>query len=160
MWSFVRSRLRGVGVSPPTSCLAMAEPRIPVFRPWIARAARTYVLDCLDTGWLSSMGAYVRRFEADFATRCDARHGVATSSRTTALHLALAAAGIGPGDEVIVPALTFVATANAVVYTGARAVIADIDPVTWTLDPADVARRRTSRTRAVIAVHLYGHPAD
>jgi perosamine synthetase len=138
----------------------MAEPRIPVFRPWIAHAARTYVLDCLDTGWLSSMGAYVRRFEADFAKLCDAGYGVATSSGTTALHLALAAAGIGPGDEVIVPALTFVATANAVVYTGARAVIADVDPATWTLDPADVARRRTPRTRAVIAVHLYGHPAD
>jgi perosamine synthetase len=81
------------------------------------------------------------------------------SNGTVALHLALHALGIGPGDEVIVPSLTFIATANAVHYTGATPVFADVDPVTWCIDPADVRRRITPRTRAILPVHLYGHPA-
>ena len=138
----------------------MREPRIPVFAPWIPQAAKAYLADCVDSGWLSSAGPYVRRFEEAFGRLCDAQHAIAVSSGTAALHLALAAAGLGPGDEVIVPALTFIASANVATYTGARVVLADVDPETWTLDPADVAARVTPRTRAVIAVHLYGHPAD
>ncbi len=138
----------------------MPEPMIPVFTPWIARSARAYVLDCLETGWLSSLGPYVQRFEEAFRAVCKTRFAIAVSSGTAALHLALLAAGVGPEDEVIVPALTFVATANAVSYTGARAVFADVDPQTWTLDPEDVERRLTRRTRALVPVHLYGHPAD
>jgi perosamine synthetase len=134
--------------------------RIPVFAPWIAASAQRYVADCLATGWISSAGSYVRRFERDFGKLCAADHALATSNGTAALHLALAARGIGPGDEVIVPALTFIATANAVTYTGARTVLADVTAETWTLDPADVVRRLTPRTRAIVAVHLYGHPAD
>lgn len=133
---------------------------IPVFKPWIARSARDYLLDCLETGWLSSAGPYVRRFEEGFRALCATEVAIAVSSGTSALHLAVAAARIGAGDEVIVPALTFVATANAVAYTGARPVFADVDARTWTLDPADVERRLTPRTRAIIAVHLYGHPAE
>jgi len=133
---------------------------IPVFAPWLSDNVRRYVLDCVDTGWISSLGEYVPRFEREFARFCEAEHAVAASNGTTALHLALAALGVGPGDEVLVPDLTFVATANVVRYTGATPVLVDSHPVTWTLDPADAARKVTPRTRAVIPVHLYGHPAD
>lgn len=140
--------------------MGTADRDIPVFTPWLARSARAYVLECLDTGMLSSIGSFVPRFEKSFSAFCRTAHGVAVTNGTHALHLALAAANIGPGDEVIVPALSFVATANAVTYTGARPVFADVDATTWTLDPADVERRLTPRTRALIPVHLYGHPAD
>ncbi len=133
---------------------------IPVFAPWLSENARRYVLDCLDSGWISSLGQYVGRFEEEFARFCEAAHAVATSNGTTALHLALATLGIGPGDEVLVPDLTFVATANVVRYTGATPVLVDADPVTWGLDPADAGRKLTPRTRAVIPVHVYGHPVD
>jgi perosamine synthetase len=102
----------------------------------------------------------VGRFEREFASFCEAAHGVACSNGTTALHLALVTLGIGPGDEVLVPDLTFVATANVVCHAGATPVLVDVDPVTWTLDPDDARRRITARTRAMIPVHLYGHPAD
>ena len=133
---------------------------IPVFAPWLSDTVRRYVLDCVDSGWISSLGEYVGRFEREFAGFCEARHAVATSNGTTALHLALATLGIGPGDEVLVPDLTFVATANVVRYTGATPVLVDADPATWTLDPADARRKVTPRTRAIIPVHIYGHPAD
>jgi perosamine synthetase len=138
----------------------MSTTRIPLFAPWIAPAATRYVVDCLESGWISSVGPYVSRFERAFGTYCGATHALAVSSGTAALHLALAARGVGPGDEVILPALTFVATANAITYTGARPVFVDVDPDTWTLAPADVERKLSSRTRAIVAVHLYGHPAD
>lgn len=133
---------------------------IPVFAPWLSENVRRYVLDCVDSGWISSLGEYVGRFERDFAAFCEARRAVATSNGTTALHLALVALGIGAGDEVLVPDLTFVATANAVRYTGATPVLVDADPVTWTLDPADARRKVTPRTRAIVPVHIYGHPVD
>ncbi len=133
---------------------------IPVFTPWLPESARGYVLDCLDTGWISSLGRYVPRFEEELARFCEARHAVATANGTVALHLALAVLGIGPGDEVLVPDLTFVATANAVHYTGASPVLVDVDPRTWGIDPEDARRKLTPRTRAVIPVHLYGRPVD
>jgi perosamine synthetase len=133
---------------------------IPVFAPWLGDKVRQYVLDCVDTGWISSLGEYVARFERDFAHFCEVGHGVATSNGTTALHLALATLGIGPGDEVLVPDLTFVATANAVRYTGATPILVDADPHTWTLDPGDARDKITRRTRAIVPVHIYGHPVD
>jgi perosamine synthetase len=133
---------------------------IPVFAPWLSENVRRYVLDCVDSGWISSLGQYVERFERDFAAFCEARHGVATSNGTTALHLALVTLGIGPGDEVLVPDLTFVSTANVVRYTGATPVLVDVDLRTWGMDPADARRKLTPRTRAIIPVHLYGHPVD
>jgi perosamine synthetase len=133
---------------------------IPVFAPWLSENVRRYVLDCVDSGWISSLGEYVGRFEREFARFCEVRYAVATSNGTTALHLALATLGIGPGDEVLVPDLTFVATANVVRYTGATPVLVDAHPVTWTLDPDDARRKLTPRTRAIIPVHVYGHPAD
>jgi len=133
---------------------------IRVAEPWLGEKELGYVTDCIRSGWVSSVGEYVRRFEREFAAYCGVRYGVATHNGTVALHLTLVALGIGPGDEVILPTLTFVATANAVTYTGATPVFVDSEPRTWNLDPAVVARAITPRTRAIIAVHLYGHPAD
>jgi perosamine synthetase len=133
---------------------------IPVFAPWLSENVRRYVLDCVDSGWISSLGHYVGRFERDFAAFCEAQHAVATSNGTTALHLCLATLGIGPGDEVLVPGLTFVSTANVVRYTGATPVLVDAEARTWGMDPVDARRKVTSRTRAIIPVHLYGHPVD
>jgi perosamine synthetase len=113
----------------------------------------------LVTGWLTQ-GPKVAQFEKIFAERHGVRHALATTSCTTGLHLILAAMGIGPGDEVIVPAFTWVATANVILYCGAVPVLADIDRNTYNIDAADVARRVTSRTKAVIAVHLFGLCAD
>jgi perosamine synthetase len=117
------------------------------------------VREPLVSGWLTQ-GPQVAAFEKAFAQRHAVPHALATTSCTTALHLILAALGIGPGDEVIVPSFTWVATANVVLYCGATPVLADVDRVTYNIDPADVARRVTSRTRAVIAVHLFGLCAD
>src|SRR5262249_18485234 len=133
---------------------------IPVFTPWLPESARRYVLDCVDTGWISSLGEYVPRFEAELARFCEARHAVATANGTVALHLALAVLGIGPGDEVLVPDLTFVATANAVHYAGAVPVLVDVDPRTWGMDPEAARRKLTPRTRVILPGHLYGRPVD
>ncbi|MFF5173151.1 DegT/DnrJ/EryC1/StrS family aminotransferase [Micromonospora sp. NPDC000089] len=134
--------------------------RFPVARPSLTDRERQFLLDAFDSGWISSQGPYLRRFEEQFAALSGTDTTVATCNGTVALHLVLAAAGIGPGDEVIVPALTYVATANAVTYCGARPVLVDVDPHTWCIDPEHVRAAITSRTRAVIAVDLYGHPAD
>ncbi len=133
---------------------------ISIAEPWIDQEEIDLVMDCLKSGWISSQGKYIGEFEKAFSGFCGTRFGVATSNGTTALHLALLTLGIGPGDEVIVPALSFIATANVVVYTGAKPVFADVDERTWTLDPAKLRPLITDRTRAVIPVHLYGHPAD
>jgi perosamine synthetase len=133
---------------------------IPIAEPSLEGRELEYVTDCIRSGWVSSLGEYVKRFEQEFATYCGVRYGVATHNGTVALHLALAALGIGPGDEVILPTLTFVATANAVVYAGATPIFVDSEPHTWNIDPGAVTQAITSRTRAIIAVHLYGHPAD
>ncbi len=132
---------------------------IPVYTPLLDGREEKYVLDAVRSGWISSLGSYVTRFEQEFARFCGVQHAVSVSNGTVALHLALHALGVGPGDEVIVPSLTFVATANAVHYTGATPVFADVDPTTWCIDPEDVERRITPRTRAILPVHLYGHPA-
>ena len=132
---------------------------IPVYTPVLDGREEKYVLDAVRSGWISSLGQYVTRFEQQFAEFCGVEHAVSVSNGTVALHLALHALGLGPGDEVIVPSLTFVASANAVAYTGARPVFADVDPQTWCIDPADAARLVTEQTRAILPVHLYGHPA-
>lgn len=133
---------------------------IPIMEPWLDHQEIDRVMHCLKTGWISSQGQYIPEFEKAFSDFCQARYGVATSNGTTALHLALLTLGIGPGDEVIVPALSFIATANVVVYTGARPVFADVDEKTWTLDPSLIPPLITGKTRAIIPVHLYGHPAE
>ncbi|HEX7318038.1 MAG TPA: DegT/DnrJ/EryC1/StrS family aminotransferase [Pyrinomonadaceae bacterium] len=133
---------------------------IPVSSPSFVGNEREYVLDCVESGWVSSAGEYVDRFEAAFAEFCGVRHAVACCNGTAALHVSLLALGVGPGDEVIVPTLTFVATANAVTYCGARPVFVDSEPETWNLDPAQVAAKITPRTKGIVAVHLYGNPVD
>ncbi|MFQ5612754.1 MAG: DegT/DnrJ/EryC1/StrS family aminotransferase [Anaerolineae bacterium] len=133
---------------------------IPVAEPLLGEKELAYVIDCVKSGWLSSLGEYVKKFETGFAHFCGVEYGVATANGTVALHLVLAALGLGPGDEVILPSLTFVATANAVRYTGATPVLVDSEAETWNIDPAAVAAAITPRTRALIPVHLYGHPAD
>ncbi|HEX6977944.1 MAG TPA: aminotransferase class I/II-fold pyridoxal phosphate-dependent enzyme [Alphaproteobacteria bacterium] len=134
--------------------------RIPVAEPCLAGNELKYVTECITTNWISSQGTFVRRFETDFAARLGVPHALAVSNGTVALHLALTAFGIGPGDEVIVPDLTFAATINAVIHAGATPVIVDVDPNTWNLDPAAAAAAITPRTRAIMPVHLYGQPAD
>ena len=132
---------------------------VPIAQPVLGTAEREAVDRVLASGQLTQ-GAEVAAFETEFAETVSGRECVALSSGTSALHLGLVAAGIGPGDEVIVPAFTFAATANAVVHAGARPVFADIDPATYCLDPASASAAVTSRTAAIIPVHLYGHPAD
>jgi len=139
---------------------AQGRPLIPVAAPVLAGREKEYVADCMESGWISSAGKYVELFESEFAKFCGVRHAVSCCNGTAALHLSLAALGVGPGDEVIVPTLTFVATANAVTYCGARPVFADSEPETWNLDPAHVESKITPRTKGIVAVHLYGNPAE
>lgn len=133
---------------------------IPIAEPSLGEKELEYLTDCLKSGWISSLGGYIVRFEEKFSRYCGARYGLATSSGTTALHLALATLGIGPGDEVLIPTLTFIATANAVVYCGAKPVFVDSEPSTWNMDPSRIEEKITPRTRAIIPVHVYGHPCD
>ena len=133
---------------------------IPIAAPSLPGNENAYVNDCLDSGWISSTGKYPALFENAWSEFCGARYAVACCNGTAALHLALLALGVRPGDEVIVPTLTFVATANAVTYCGAVPVFVDSEPRTWNLDPAQIEALITPRTRGIIAVHLYGHPAD
>jgi perosamine synthetase len=127
--------------------------------PLITARESWYALDAARTGWNKQWSAYLKKFEAAFGQYLGTQYALTTSSGTGALHIALLALGIGPGDEVIVPDLTWVATANAVVYAGATPIFADVEPDTWCLDPASAEARITRRTRAIIPVHLYGHPA-
>ena len=133
---------------------------IPVAEPRLGEKELAYVTDCITTGWVSSKGKYVGQFEQAFAAYCGCQFGVATFNGTIALHLVLAALNIGLEDEVIIPSLTFVATANAVSYTGATPIFVDSHAQTWNIDPAALEAAITPRTKAIIPVHLYGHPAD
>jgi perosamine synthetase len=133
---------------------------IPVCEPVLDGNEERYVLDCLKSNWISSSGRYIPAFEERFSAYCGTRHGIACSSGTAALHLALAALKIGPGDEVIVPSFTLIVAANTVLLTGATPVLVDVDPKTWGMDPARIAERLTARTKAIMAVHMYGHPCD
>ncbi|RJX18369.1 MAG: LegC family aminotransferase [Desulforudis sp.] len=138
----------------------MSSIRIPLDAPNIGELEKQYVLRALESGYVSSIGPLISEFEERFAGYVGARYAVVTVNGTAALQLALRLLGIGPGDEVIVPALTFIATANPVMYAGATPVVVDVDPLTWNIDPDGVERAVTGRTRAVIPVHLYGNPAD
>lgn len=133
--------------------------RIQISQPSTGEEEWLAVREPLETGWLTH-GPKVNAFEKAFAERHQVGHAIAVTSATTGLHLAMVALGIGPGDEVIVPAFTWVATANCVIYCGATPIFAEVDRRTFNLDIADVARRVTPRTKAVIAVHLFGLCAD
>ncbi|MBI2389481.1 MAG: DegT/DnrJ/EryC1/StrS family aminotransferase [Deltaproteobacteria bacterium] len=135
-------------------------PRIPVCAPVLGSSERAYVLEAIDSGWISSAGELIGRFERAFGALCGARHVESCANGTVALHLLLHAIGVGPGDEVILPSETFVATGNAVLYTGATPVFCEIDERSWVIDPADALARVTARTRAIIGVDLFGVLAD
>jgi perosamine synthetase len=138
----------------------MSLKRIPVAHPVLDGNERKYVLDCVDTSWISSVGKYIGQFEDAFAQSCGVPNAVACNNGTTALHLALLGLGIGAGDEVLVPTLTYIASANAVRYCNAVPVLVDSEPHHWNLDPARLEASITPRTKAILVVHLYGHPAD
>ena len=138
----------------------MEKRRIPVAAPMLVGNEKAYVLDCLDSTWISSTGKYVEKFESAFADFCEAQDAISCCNGTVALHLTLVGLGLGPGDEVIVPTLTFVATANAVKYCGATPVFVDVDPETWTTTKALIEEKITSRTKGIVVVHLYGQPTN
>ena len=151
---------------------------IPVNEPLLAKNTKKYVSECIETGWISSAGKFIRRFEEDFRNFLGVKHAVTTTSGTTALHLALASLGIGPGQEILLPDLTMIAVPYAVLYTGATPIPIDVDPVTYNIDPQKIYEfiekhcrfeekkralidvRNDSVIKAILPVHLYGHPSD
>lgn len=145
-------RLSGVRLRPEAGFLPVAEPDL-------SHNELRNLLDAYLSTWISSTGDYIRSFESGFARKVGVSHGVATSNGTVSLHLALAALGIGEGDEVIVPDLTFAASANTVIHVGARPVLVDVDPDTWCISVAAIEAAITPRTRAVMPVHVFGRPA-
>ncbi|CCE22434.1 DegT/DnrJ/EryC1/StrS family aminotransferase [Methylotuvimicrobium alcaliphilum] len=133
---------------------------IPVYQPDLSGNEKAYVNECIDTTWISSKGRFVTEFEQQFAKSTDVSFAVSVSNGTVALHLALLALGVGPGDEVIVPSFTYVASINAIHYVGAMPVFVDIEAESWQMDCKQVERCITTKTKAIMAVHLYGHPCD
>lgn len=136
------------------------DPFLPVADADLSGNERRYLLEAFDSGWISGSGPFVDRFEAAIADYCGVEHAIACANGTVALHLALLACGVRPGDEVIVPSLTYVATANSVRYCGAEPVFADCEPDSWNISAATVEPLITPRTRAIVPVHLYGLPVD
>lgn len=134
--------------------------KIPVAQPDIGELETQYVLDCLNTKWISSNGSYISKLESKFASMMGVKHAITTNNGTTALHLALVALDLKPGDEVIVPTITYIATANAVSYCGAKPVLVDVLPGSLNIDPSKIEDAITPKTKGIIAVHLYGYPAD
>lgn len=132
---------------------------IPVYEPFLDEEEAKAVYDVVKSGWVSSKGKEIERFEKNLASYVGKKFGVSTSNGTTALHLALAALGIGPGDEVIVPDFTFVSPVNAAIYQGARPVLVDAETSTWGMNPDLIEKKITRRTRAIIVAHIYGNPA-
>jgi perosamine synthetase len=134
--------------------------RIPFMSPSLRGNEKNYVADVIESSWIGGVGNYLDRFEREWAELCGTKECVSAANGTVSLHLALLALEAGPGDEVIVPSLTYVATANAVRFVGAEPVFVDIDPTTWCLDPTRIEAALTRRTKGIMPVHLHGHPAD
>lgn len=133
---------------------------IPVCEPTLTGNELKYVQQAVETNWISSAGSFIREFEAQFAAACGVRYGIACANGTVAMHLALATLGLEPEDEVIIPTFTMIATANAVTYCGAKPVLVDMEPTYWQMDINQIADKITPRTKAIIPVHIYGHPTD
>ena len=134
--------------------------RIPVCEPTLGGNELKYVTDCLNTNWISSGGKYIPLFEQGFSNYCGVKNGVACFNGTAALHLAVLALGIGPGDEVITPTFTMIASVNSIIYSGARPVLVDAEPDTWNIDVSRIEEKITKKTKAIMPVHIYGHPCD
>ena len=133
---------------------------IPVNEPLVGQREKDFVRDCLETGWISSAGHYIDQFEERWAAYCGRKYGIAVSNGTTALQLAVAALDLKPGDEIILPTFTIISCASSVVYAGAVPVLVDAEPRTWCMDVKQIEQRITPRTRALMPVHIYGHPVD
>lgn len=134
--------------------------RIPVYQPDLAGNERKYLLDAFDSSWISSQGTYISKFEESFRNYVGSQHATTVSNGTVALHLALHALGIGPGDEVIVPSFTYIASVNTITQTGATPVFAESKADDWLVDPQSISDLITPKTRAVMPVHLYGAACD
>jgi perosamine synthetase len=133
---------------------------IPVNEPLLGAQEMEYVTECLRTGWISSAGRFIEQFEERWAAYCGRKHGIAVSNGTTALQLAVQALDLQPGDEVILPTFTIISCAAAIVYGGGVPVLVDSEPRTWCMDMRQVKQKMTARTRAIMPVHIYGHPVD
>jgi len=133
---------------------------IPVNEPLLDGNEKKYLIECIDTGWISSEGPFVKRFEASFASFTGVRYGVAVCNGTAALETALYSLGIGEGDEVIMPSFAIISCAVACIRLGARPVLVDIEPEAWTMDVLQIESKITSKTKAIMAVHIYGHPVQ
>jgi perosamine synthetase len=133
---------------------------IPVCEPKLDGNEEKYLIECVRTNWISSIGKFIRQFEDLFSNKCGCEYGVACTNGTTALHLAMATLGIGPGDEVIIPTFTMIATINAITYVGAKAVLVDSEMDTWNIDISQIESKITKKTKAIMVVHTYGHPVD
>ena len=133
---------------------------IPVCEPTLAGNEMKYVQQAVETNWISSAGSFIRDFEANFAEVCRTKYGIACANGTVAMHLAMATLGLEPGDEVIIPTFTMIATANAVTYCGAKPVLVNQEPTYWQMDIDQIAEKITPRTKAIVPVHIYGHPVD
>jgi perosamine synthetase len=134
--------------------------KISVYEPSIGDLEKKYVNDCLDSTWISSKGKYVSLFEDTFANKTNVKYASTVCNGTVALHLAMLSLGLGPNDEVIVPTLTYIASVNAIRYTGSTPVFVDSLPDTWQMDPNDIIKKITKNTKAIMVVHLYGHACD
>jgi perosamine synthetase len=134
--------------------------KIPVCSPKIGEKEVDYVVKCIRSGWISSLGEYVAKFEEEFAKYCGCKYGIASNSGTTALHLALSTLDIKVGDEVIIPTFTMISTVNAVTYTRAKPILVDTEFSTWNIDVSKIEEKITECTKAVMPVHTYGHPVD
>lgn len=138
----------------------MTNSSVPIYQPDLSGNERRYVNECLDSTWISSKGAFIQKFEEAFSDFSGLAHTVSVTNGTVALHVALLALGIKTGDEVIVPTLTYISPVNAITYTGAKPVFVDSLSKSWQMDPKDIKRKITSKTRAIMVVHLYGQPCD
>ena len=134
--------------------------KIPIYQPHLNGNEKKYVTECIESNWISSKGDFIPKFEKKFSDFIGCKHSTTVSNGTVALHLALLSLGIGPEDEVIVPTLTYIASVNSIKYTGAKPVFVDSLVNSWQMDPNDVSKKITPKTKAVMAVHLYGHPCD
>ena len=133
---------------------------IPVNTPLLSGNELKYVTECIETGWISSEGPFIKKFEEDFAKYIGLKHGIAVSNGSAALDIAIKALGIGRGDEVIMPTFTIISPAQSIVTAGAVPVLVDSDPETWNMDVSQIEAKITPRTKAILVVHIYGLPVD
>ncbi len=133
---------------------------IPVYEPLLDKTEEEYVLECVRSGWISSEGKYIQEFERSWADYCNMNNGIAVSSGTTALQIAVKCLPLNKGDEIIIPSFTIISCAIAVIEAGAIPVLVDCDPETWTMRVDEIEKKISSKTRAIMAVHIYGHPAE